>query len=157
MPIHRPDTVKRDVSDGSGNPCGPYEALLFSDAGGLTQFGAFVEILPPGSSSSIKHWHAEEDEMIYMLAGEVTVREGETSTVLKPGEAATFKAGDPLGHCLENTSDAPARYLVIGTRGAGDTVTYPDDDCILTFDRKKDERSWTTLDGKPRGTPYAVD
>ncbi len=50
-----------DTSDGAGTPCGPYRALLVSDTSGLTQFGAFIEILPPGSASSIKHWHAHED------------------------------------------------------------------------------------------------
>ena len=157
MPIHRPATVQRKVSDGEGDPCGPCEMLRFSDSGGLTQFGAFVEILPPGSSSSIKHWHANEDEMVYMLEGEVTLHEGDVSTTLRPGEAATFKAGEPIGHCLENNSESEARYLVIGTRGPSDTVTYPENDCILTFDRKKKERSWTTLDGKSRGTPYTID
>lgn len=156
MPIFRPDTVLREASDGAGNPCGPFEALLYSDAGGLTQFGAFVEVLPPGSRSSIKHWHSTEDEMVYMLAGEVLVHEGDTATPLRPGEAATFRAGDPVGHCIENATDAEARYLVIGTRARRDTVTYPDDDCILTHDRETGERRWTTFDGAPRGTPYTV-
>ncbi|WP_431286740.1 4Fe-4S binding protein [Roseateles chitinivorans] len=32
--------------------------------GGLTQFGAFIEVLQPGCRSSIKHWHSAEDEMV---------------------------------------------------------------------------------------------
>ena len=75
-----------DHSDGTDQPCGPYRALLLSDTGGLTQFGAFVEILPPGSASSIKHWHAAEDEMIHMLSGEVTPQEGDTRVILHPGD-----------------------------------------------------------------------
>ena len=157
MPIHRPDTVLREASDGAGNPCGPYEALLFSDAGGLTQFGAFVEILAPGSRSSIKHWHESEDEMVDMLDGELLLHEGDSITPLRPGEAATFKAGDPAGHCLENAGDGPARVLVIGTRGPGDIVTYPDNDCILTFTRDPESRGWTDFAGIPRESPYKVD
>lgn len=156
MPIFRPDTVLGDASDGQDNPCGPYEALLYSDAGGLTQFRAFVEVLPPGSRSSIKHWHSTEDEMVYMLAGEVLIHEGDTTTPLRPGEAATFKAGDPVGHCLENASDAEARYLVIGTRGAADTITYPDHDRILRFTRTPETRNWTDFDGNPAQSPYQV-
>ena len=154
MPIHRPDTVKRDVSDGAGNPCGPYTALLFSDAGGLTQFGAVVEVLPPGSRSSIKHWHATEDEMVYVLEGDVTLHEGSEISVLRPGDAATFRAGDPIGHCLENRSGQDVRYLVIGTRAPGDTVTYPDNDRILKFDREPETRSWSDLAGNPSVSPY---
>lgn len=155
MPIHTPATVTRDASENLGNPCGPYEALLFSDTGGLTQFGAFVEILPPGSSSSIKHWHSDEDEMVYMLEGEALVHEGDRVTPLRPGDAATFKAGVPEGHCIENASAAPARYLVIGTRTQEDRCTYPEKDCILI--RTPEGRHWETFDGTKRGTPYTLD
>ena len=34
---------------------GSYTAALYSDAGGLTQFGEFTEPLPPGSRSSQTH------------------------------------------------------------------------------------------------------
>ena len=154
MPIHRPDTVTSKEDTGPCPPCGPYRALLFSDAGGLSQFGAFVEILPPGSSSSIKHWHAEEDEMVYMLEGEVTLHEGNTSELLRAGEAATFKAGVPDGHCLENTGNVEARYLVIGTRAAREVVTYPDHDRVLTFTRNPDSQTWTDSTGRPADKLY---
>lgn len=151
MPIHRPDTVTREESQGV---CGPAAMLRFSDDGGLTQFGAFVECLQPGSRSSIKHWHSDEDELIYMLSGEVTLHEGERKTPFRPGEAATFRAGNPVGHFLENTSETEARYLVIGTRSPADRVTYPENDCILVLDRTKKEHYWTTLAGAPSTNPY---
>lgn len=154
MPIHCPDTVTRDESDGVNNPCGPYSALRFSDDGQLTQFGAFVEILPPGSKSSIKHWHAHEDEMIYVLEGEVLLHEGDALTPLRPGNAATFKAGVTMGHCLENTSAQDARYLVIGTRSTEEVVTYPDDDRRLARDRKAKTRIWTDHAGQSASNPY---
>ncbi|MFN4156548.1 MAG: cupin domain-containing protein [Paracoccaceae bacterium] len=143
-----------DDSDGEGNPCGPYRTLLLSDTGGLTQFGAFIEILPPGSASSVKHWHANEDEMIHMLAGEVTLHEGNTTTILHPGDTATFRAGTPLGHCLHNHSTAEARYLVIGTRGASDVITYLDHDRVLHFTRNPVQRHWTDAKGQPADSPY---
>ncbi len=157
MPIFTPKTVKTDDSDGAGNPCGPYRAELYSDSGGLTQFGAFVEVLPPGSKSSIKHWHAGEDEMVYMIAGVAQLHEGDAVTALHPGQAATFKAGDPAGHCLENTSDEEARYLVIGTRSPGDVVTYPDHDRMLHWDRPSKSRQWTDHAGQPASNPYQLD
>ncbi|MEM6637839.1 MAG: cupin domain-containing protein [Pseudomonadota bacterium] len=157
MPVFNKQTAKRDSSDGEGNPCGPYRALLFSDSGGLTQFGAFEEILPPGSSSSVKHWHAREDEMVYVLQGEVTLHEGDTNVVMRPGDAATFKAGDPIGHCMQNQSDSEVRYLVIGTRSSGDVVTYPDHNRVLHFDRKTENRRWTDHAGSPADSPYKID
>ncbi|MCA0963774.1 cupin domain-containing protein [Salipiger bermudensis] len=156
MPKFTEATARRDTGAGV---CGPFEAVLFSDSGGLSQFGAFLEILPPGSRSSIRHWHADEDEMLYMLEGTLTVHEGAESYTLTPGEAATFRAGVPEGHYAENRSDAPVRYLVIGTRAMRDVVTYPDSDRVLRLRRDPEsnavvERVYTTLDGAPADSPY---
>ncbi|MEF3046342.1 cupin domain-containing protein [Pseudotabrizicola sp. L79] len=154
MPHFTPDQITQDSSDGTGTPCGPYRAHLLSDTGGLTQFGAFIEILPPGSRSALKHWHAAEDELIYMLAGVVTLCEGDSQTVMRAGDTATFKAGTPIGHCLENHSTAEARYLVVGTRAASDVVTYPDHDRVLRFDRASQTRHYTSAAGQPANSPY---
>lgn len=94
--------------------------------------------------------------MIYMLAGEVTLHEGTAQTVMGPGDCATFRAGDPVGHCLENTSTSEARYLVIGTRAAKDIVTYPDHDRMVQIDRTSGQRLYTNLAGAPAETPYKV-
>jgi uncharacterized cupin superfamily protein len=127
MPIIRAADALKDGA--AGGPLGTYEALLYSDSGGLTQFGAFVETLYPGAQSSELHWHEKEDEFVYVLSGTVMLREGDadlqTDTALYPGDAATFKAGHPLGHCLINLSDAPATYLVVGTRTTNDHWHYP--------------------------------
>ena len=112
---------------------GPYRYQLLSDPGGLTQFGAFLEELPPGSRSGHRHWHAAEDEMILLLAGELVLVEDE-ETILRQGDAAAWPAGHPVGHRLDNRSDAPARYLVIGTRKDRDTIHYTDHDLITTKD-----------------------
>ncbi|KJZ19708.1 cupin domain-containing protein [Loktanella sp. S4079] len=132
---------------------GQYTAKLFSDTGGLTQFGAFVETLAPGARSSFRHWHQNEDEMIYMLNGTVTAHEGAISTALRPGDAATYRAGDPIGHYLENTSTEDASYLVIGTRARSDIITYPDHDRVLHFDRETTARKYFTTDGEPADPP----
>jgi Cupin domain len=88
-------------------PCGPNRALWISEAGGLTQFGAFIEVLPPGSRSSIRHWHSAEDEMVFVLEGEITLHEGSIETVLRPDDAATFRAGDPSA--IFSRTGAPSR------------------------------------------------
>jgi uncharacterized cupin superfamily protein len=40
-------------------------------AAGLTQFGMNVCTLKPGAASSQRHWHENEDELVYVLDGEV--------------------------------------------------------------------------------------
>ncbi|HLP68873.1 MAG TPA: cupin domain-containing protein [Rhizobium sp.] len=149
MPIVRQEDAPVEEATGSGinAELGSYRALLLSDAGGLTQFGAFLETLPPGSFSSHKHWHEKEDEFIFVIAGTVTLNEGDTLTEMRPGDAATFKAGVAVGHRLENRSDAPASYLVVGTRSPDDVVHYADKDLLLT--KVNFEKRLTTKAGEP--------
>jgi uncharacterized cupin superfamily protein len=123
---------------------GPYRYQLLSDPGGLTQFGAFLEELPPGSRSGHRHWHASEDEMIWMIEGEAVLVE-EVETTLRAGDAACWPAGHPVGHRLDNRSDAPARYLVIGTRATRDTIHYTDHDLVTTKDGPR--RAYHRRDG----------
>src|SRR5262245_11721364 len=49
------------------------EKRALGDALQLTQFGVILVTLAPGAWSSQRHWHANEDEFIYVLQGEVTL------------------------------------------------------------------------------------
>jgi len=130
-----------------GGAHGPYAYQLLSDPGGLTQFGAFIEILPPGSRSGFRHWHEAEDEMVLVLSGEVVLVE-DTETLLRPGDVACWPAGLAVGHCLHNRSGAEARYLVIGSRYKRDRIHYPDHDLITEKDGAA--RAWFHADGRER-------
>lgn len=123
---------------------GPYRSRLLSDPGGLTQFGAFLEELPPGSRSGQRHWHEAEDEMILMLSGELVLVE-DVETTLCAGDVAAWPAGQAQGHRLDNRSDAPARYLVIGTRKDRDVIHYADHDLVTTRDGAR--RAYHRRDG----------
>ena len=101
--------------------------LHLSVAGGLTQFGAYLDTLEPGAWSSHRHWHSAEDEFIYMLSGTATLRDDRGMTDLHPGDAVAWRHGDPNGHHLTNRGDVPARWLIVGSRCRGDICTYPDD------------------------------
>lgn len=97
-------------------------------AAGLTQYGVNLVRLKPGAASALRHWHENEDELVFVLEGEVVLIEDDGETVLKPGDAAGFKAGVANGHHLVNRSDADASYLEIGTRAPSERAHYPDDD-----------------------------
>jgi uncharacterized cupin superfamily protein len=132
-----------------GVPMHPYAHRNLGDLGGLTQFGVHIERLPPGSASSLRHWHETEDEFILMLSGEVILREDGGETRLVAGDAASWPAGVPDGHCLENRSDAPATWLTVGTRNRADVIHYPDHDRICHKDGSA--RRWTRGDGTAAG------
>ncbi len=102
----------------------------------LDQFGVNLSTLKPGAASSQRHWHAAEDELIYVLQGELVLCEDDGEITLRPGDAAGFKAGVANGHCLINRSSADAVYLEIGSRSAREHVEYPDIDMMLDRDEK---------------------
>jgi uncharacterized cupin superfamily protein len=154
MPRITPAEFIVEDTPGTGGEL-PTRTRFIGEPGGLTQFGANIEELPPGAWSSIRHWHSAEDELVYVLEGEVTLVEGDTETLLRPGDAATFRAGDPVGHCLQNRSAATTRCLVVGTRAQVDRITYPDHDRVCHRDRSADDDVWTDLEGKPASNPYA--
>jgi uncharacterized cupin superfamily protein len=110
---------------------GPTETLHLSDAGGLTQFGAHVQTLQPGSRSSDRHWHEEEDEFLYVVSGEATVIEDDGAHTLRPGDAACWPAGAENAHQVVNRSEAPCTFLILGSRAIPDVVHYPDRGDIL--------------------------
>ncbi len=104
-----------------------FHTLHLSVAGGLTQFGAYIDTLQPGAWSSQRHWHSAEDEFIYFLSGTATLRDDHGMQDLLPGDAVAWRHGDPNSHHLTNRGDVPCRWLIIGSRAAGDICTYPDD------------------------------
>ena len=77
---------------------GARESLHLSEAGGLAQFVAHIQTLQPGSRSSDRHWHEEEDEFLYMLSGEATVIEEDGPHLLQAGDAACWPAGTASAH-----------------------------------------------------------
>lgn len=154
MPVIRPESfLVEEVSSSDGSP--PNRDLWISEPGGLTQFGAFLQEIQPGACSSVKHWHSAEDELVYVLEGELTVVEGAAHSVMRPGDAATFKAGVPVGHFLWNQTDAMVRCLVVGTRAPFDLITYPDHERVCVRDRSQPDDVWTDLAGNPASSPYA--
>jgi uncharacterized cupin superfamily protein len=110
---------------------GAFQLLRYSEVGGLTQFGAYVETLQAGSRSSDRHWHEEEDEFLFALSGEVTVVEEDGAHLLRPGDAACWPAGTANAHHVLNRSAAPCAYLIVGMRAPRDVVHYPDSGQVL--------------------------
>jgi uncharacterized cupin superfamily protein len=112
--------------------CAQRKRWRLGDAAGLNQFGVNLLRLPPGQWSSQRHWHAAEDEFVFVLEGEVVLVTDAGEEVLGAGDCAGFKAGDADGHHLQNRSGSEAVLLEIGSRRPGENaVDYPDIDLKL--------------------------
>ena len=72
-----PEEFRRDVMG--------RERKRLGNAAGLSQYGVNLCRLKPGAASSQRHWHQNEDELVYMLEGEVVLAEDGGETILRPG------------------------------------------------------------------------
>ncbi|MEY8839478.1 cupin domain-containing protein [Cribrihabitans sp. XS_ASV171] len=126
LPVHD----EPDAAEALAGPLGAFEGRAISPSYGLERLGANVETLMPGSASSHRHWHDSDDELVVVLSGELVLIEEEGETPLSTGDIAVFPAGVENGHCLRNRSDAPATFLVVGTKNALDRCHYAEIDLV---------------------------
>lgn len=130
-------------------PCKARRWVKLGDVAGLTQFGVNLVTLDPGVWSSQRHWHAEEDEFVYVLDGELTLVTDAGEELMHSGDCVGFKAGVRDGHCLQNRSNAPARFLVVGGRSDADWGEYSDIDMKFHAGRYSGGGGYTKKNGDP--------
>ena len=150
-PAFDPNALPETSSTGYPEPyksrvAGRFRRRL-GDHAGLKNFGVNLTRLDPGAESSMRHWHAKQDEFIYVLEGEITLVTDAGRQKLGPGMAAGFPAGKGDGHQLVNETTTPALYLEIGDRTPDDSASYPDVDLAV----RMVEGKWvfTHKDGSP--------
>ena len=123
------------------------EKTALGDVAGLTQFGVNLTRLKPGAASALRHWHETEDEFVYVIEGEIVLIGDGGTTVLRPGDAAGFKADLSNGHHLVNKSQRDALYLEVGTRAKRERAHYSDVD--LVYDRDESGFRFSRRSGEP--------
>ncbi|MBI3707344.1 MAG: cupin domain-containing protein [Proteobacteria bacterium] len=106
--------------------CAGRDRRSLAAALGLKAFNAELWRLPPGTWSSHRHWHSKNDELIYILEGELVLVTDEGERTLRAGMVCGFPAGKPDGHALINRADRDAVIIEIADREAGDAVTHTD-------------------------------
>lgn len=108
------------------------------DAAEIKNFGVNLVKLAPGGCSALRHWHTQQDELIYVLEGKITLVTNQGEQTLTAGMVAGFPAGLTDGHHLTNRCNSVAMYLEIGDRTPEDEVNYPDVDLIA----KHSDQGW---------------
>jgi uncharacterized cupin superfamily protein len=151
-PALDPTTLSPDSSSGYPEPFRtrvlPREKRALGDALGLTKVGVNLTVLAAGKESSMRHHHTHEDELVFVLEGELTLRTDDGEQLLTAGMCAGFPAGSTDGHQLVNRSDRPARYLEISNRDPEDLAAYPDADLVY-HNGPDGEPIYTHKDGRP--------
>jgi len=125
-------------------PCRARERVRLAAAAGLQKVAVNLLRLEPSAWSSQRHWHAREEELVYVVEGEVVLVTDEGEETLRAGDSAAFRAGEPDGHHLQNRSSRVAVVLEVGTKDEADVAEYPDIDL-----RHVATSGWHHKDGKP--------
>jgi len=123
------------------------EKRLLGEFFGLRNFGINLTRLAPKAMSALRHAHTKQDEFVYVVRGQPTLRTNEGSLRLAPGMCVGFPAGTGNAHHLHNETTEEVLYLEIGDRTAGDAVDYPDDDIRLV--REEGKLKFLHKDGTP--------
>ncbi|ELZ25472.1 cupin 2 barrel domain-containing protein [Halosimplex carlsbadense 2-9-1] len=111
-------------------------------AAGGEELGTSLYELEPGKRTWPRHYHAGNEEAIYVLGGELTLylervadgEDGEVSEhVLEPGDYAALPNGPDHAHEVEAGGDETARFLVISTMNEPDLSVLVERDVAMLF------------------------
>lgn len=102
-------------------------------ATGGSDLGCSLVELPPGEASAPYHYHHGNEEALYVLSGEGTLRVDTGETDLSAGDYVAFPTGERGAHHVNNPSDEPLRYLIFSTMRDPDIVVYPEMNSIGLF------------------------
>ena len=82
--------------------------------------------VPPGKAAFPHHFHCGNEESIFVLEGEGSMRIGKDEVRVRAGDYATFPTGPEHAHQFRNTGTGPLRYLCFSTVSTPEIVGYPD-------------------------------
>lgn len=119
------------------------------EAFGLQQFGVNLVRLQPGGQSALRHFHTHEEELIYLLEGELLLITNVGEQTVRAGMCVGFPANTGDAHHLVNRSTKEAVYIEVGSRKDDDQGYYPDDDLCWLLDGKGG-----SVPGHKDGSPY---
>jgi uncharacterized cupin superfamily protein len=89
------------------------------------RLGCSLIELPPGKRAWPIHWHAANEEAIFVLEGRGRMRIGEREVEVRAGDYVALPPGPAHAHQSWNDSEAPLRYLCFSTMIEPDMSVYP--------------------------------
>lgn len=94
------------------------------DAAGLSTLGVHLVRLEQGDTSSVLHFHHQDEEWVYILSGRGVANIGDGQHEVASGDFLGFTAGSQP-HNLHNPNAEELVYLVGGNRLPFDVCDYP--------------------------------
>ena len=121
-PINEADLEWREYDEGPAR----FGRKRLAEAAGGERLGCSLYELPPGERAWPYHYHAANEEAMYVLAGSGRVRGPDGETAVTAGDYLAFPVGEDGGHHVANDSEEPLRYLMLSTMVEPDVTVYPD-------------------------------
>jgi len=111
-----------------GSPDGRFQVrrIRLGDAAGGRKLGCSLIELPPGKRSWPYHCHLANEEAIFVLEGEGTLRLGGHDIAVHAGDYVALPPALETAHQMVNSGAAPLRYLCLSTMIEVDVCFYPD-------------------------------
>jgi uncharacterized cupin superfamily protein len=127
-PRRHPNGVHRDEIAAVSIARGKHQAVRrsFGAAAGSRQLGGSLMEVAPGAVSYPLQFHCANEEAIYVISGQGTVRIGEARVPVGAGDWIAFPVGPEHAHQMINDGAEPLVYLAIGTEHKCDVLGYPD-------------------------------
>ena len=129
-PVAHLDEIEPTSID-AGDRFGGERRALGRAAGGQ-QIGASHYRIPPGRTAWPAHYHAANEEAIFVLEGEGRMRFGDRSFAVRSGDWVALPAG-PNAHQLVNDGTTDLVYLCVSTQHPTDICVYPDSGKVGVF------------------------
>jgi uncharacterized cupin superfamily protein len=106
---------------------GVLRAVRLGAQAGARRLAANLYELEPGATVSPLHFHHANEELLFVLTGEPTLRRGEgDERALRPGSVVAFPAGPAGVHQVLNRSDGPSRVLIVATADSPEVAEQPE-------------------------------
>jgi uncharacterized cupin superfamily protein len=102
---------------------------------GSEKLGLSLWELPPGQAAYPYHFHLAEEEIVVVLEGRPSLRDGDGWRELEEGEVVGFAVGEEGAHQIVNRGAEPIRFLAISNQQP-DIVVRPDSDSLSVVERR---------------------
>jgi uncharacterized cupin superfamily protein len=106
--------------------------VMLGRAAGGRRLGASHMRVPPGKTAWPAHYHAGNEEALFILEGQGTLRLGEARVPVRAGDWVALPAA-PEAHQLLNDGAADLVYLAVSTQDPTDITVYPDSNKVGLF------------------------
>jgi uncharacterized cupin superfamily protein len=102
-------------------------------AAGGRKLGCSLYELPPGKRPFPYHLHHVNEEAIYVLDGEGTLRLAGEEVAIRAGDYVALRTGPEGAHQVVNSGRSPLRYLCLSTMEHPEVSEYPETGKVGVF------------------------